>query len=81
MDIQLFINMLQDTHFPNYEKMKYKYRDDFGAFINTLSDLYYKPVPLADFGGNNIVYIENHAAVNQNTVKLLLQAQKQHYGL
>ncbi len=81
MDIQLFINMLQDTHFPNYEKMKYKYRDDFGAFINTLSDLYYKPLPLADFGGNNIVYIENHAAVNQNTVKLLLQAQKQHYGL
>ena len=38
-------------------------------------------LPLLDFDGNNIVFIENHAAVNQNTVKLLLQSQDRHYGI
>ena len=38
-------------------------------------------MPLCDFEDNNIVFIENHASVNQNTVKLLLQSQDKHYGI
>ena len=81
MDIKIFTKMLKDKHFTNYEKMKYIYGKDFNDFLKTLDDLYYKELPLCDFEDNNIVFIENHASVNQNTVKLLLQSQDKHYGI
>lgn len=81
MDIKVFTKMLKDKHFTDYQKMKYKYSEDFNAFLQTLEELYYKTLPLSDFEGNNIVFIENHAAVNQSAVKLLLQSQDQHYGI
>lgn len=80
MDIKVFTKILKDKHFTNYQKMQYKYGDDFNSFLQTLGDLYYKLLPLPDFDGNDIVFIENHAAVNQSAVKLLLQSQDQHYG-
>ena len=73
--------MLKDKHFTDYQKMKYKYGEDFNAFLQTLEELYYKTLPLLDFDCNNIVFIENHAAVNQSAIKLLLQSQDQHYGI
>ncbi len=81
MDIKVFTKMLKDTHFTDYQKMKYKYGDDLNAFLQTLEELYYKTLPLSDFDGNNIVFIENHVTVNQSAVKLLLQSQDQHYGI
>ncbi len=81
MDIKVFAKMLKDKHFTDYQKMNYKYGDDFNAFLQTLEELYYKTLPLLDFDDNNIVFIENHAAVNQSAVKLLLQSQDQHYGI
>ena len=81
MDIKLFTKILKDKHFTDYQKMKHKYGEDFNAFLQTLEELYYKTLPLSDFDGNSIVFIENHAAVNQNTVKLLLQAQGRNYGI
>ncbi len=81
MDIKIFTKMLKDKHFTDYQKMNYKYGDDFNAFLHTLEELYYKTLPLLDFDDNNIVFIENHAAVNQNAVKLLLQSQDGHYGI
>lgn len=81
MDIKVFTKMLRDKHFTDYRQMKYKYGEDFNAFLQTLEELYYKALPLSDFDGNSIVFIENHAAINQNTVKLLLQSQDQHFGI
>ena len=81
MDIKVFTKMLKDKHFTDYQKMQYKYGEDFNAFLQTLEELYYKTLPLLDFDDNNIVFIENHAAVNQNAVKLLLQSQDGHYGI
>ena len=81
MDIKLFSKMLKDKHFCNLEKMKYKYREDFSEFLQTLSELYYKELPLSDFSGNNLVFIENHAAVSQTAVKLLLKNQSNYYGV
>ena len=49
--------------------------------MQTLDELYYKALPISDFNGNSIVFIENHAAINQNAVKLLLQSQDQYYGI
>lgn len=81
MDIKVFTEMLKDKHFPDYKKLKYKYNGDFDSFLKTLEELYYKPLPLYDFDGNNIVFTEAFNAVNQNAVKLLLQPQDTHYGL
>ena len=81
MDIKIFTKMLKDKHFTHYQKMQYKYGEDFNAFLEALEELYYKTLPLLDFDDNNIVFIENHAAVNQNAVKLLLQSQDGHYGI
>ncbi len=81
MDIQLFTKMLKDKHFTAYKKMHSKYGSDFSDFLKTLEDLYYRELPLSDFEGGNLVYIENHASVNQNAIKLLLKAQNEHYGI
>ena len=81
MDIKIFTKMLKDKHFTHYQKMQYKYGEDFNAFLEALEELYYKTLPLLDFDDNNIVFIENHAAVNQNAVKLLLQSRDGHYGI
>lgn len=80
MDIKVFTKMLTDKHFTDYRQMKYKYGEDFNNFLQTLAELYYKTLPLSDFDGNSIVFIENHGAINQNAVKLLLQSQNQYYG-
>ncbi len=81
MDIKLFTKMLKDKHFIDYQKMQYKYSEDFSAFLQTLEELYYKTLPLLDFDGNNVVFIENHAAVSQSAIKLLLQSQDGNYGI
>lgn len=81
MDIKIFTKMLKDKHFIDYRKLKYKYSDDFSSFLSTLEELYYKSLPIVDFEDNNIVFIENHASVNQNTIKRLLQSQNGHYGI
>ncbi len=81
MDIKVFTKMLKDKHFADYRQMKYKYGDDLFSFLEDLEELYYKTLPLADFDGNNIVFVENHAAVHQSAVKLLLQSQDQQYGV
>lgn len=80
MNIEIFTQILKDTHFTNYKKMQYKYGDDFTDFLNTLDSMYYRELPLSDFDGNNLVFIENHSAVSQNTVKLLLKSQDKYYG-
>ena len=81
MDIKLFTTILKDKHFSDYKELKYKYSDNFGMFLETLAELYYKSLPVVDFSGVPLVFIENHSAVNQETIKLLLKAQNQHYGV
>ena len=81
MDIKVFTEMLKDKNFCNYQKMKYKYGDNFNDFLTALDGLYYKELPLLDFDGKPIVFMENHSAVNQSTVKLLLKSQDKHYGI
>ena len=81
MDIKAFLKMLKDKHFTDYNKMKYKYAESFDDFLYTLEDLYYKSLPLYDFEDKSIVFIENHAAINQSSIKILLQSQDNQYGI
>ena len=57
MDIKVFTEMLKDKHFIDYRQMKYKYGEDFNAFLQTLDELYYKALPILDFDSNSIVFI------------------------
>ncbi len=81
MDINLFMKMFNDKHFCDYKKMKYKYGENFGDFLTALREFYYKELPLSDFDGNSVVFIETAASLKQNTVKLLLQSQDGGYGI
>ena len=81
MDINVFTKMLKDKHFTDYQKMKYKYSEYFDDFMEVLDDLYYVTLPLSDFDDKSIVFIENHATVNQSVIKLLLQSQEHYYGI
>ena len=81
MDIKVFSKMLKDKHFTDYSKMKYKYAERFDDFLHTLEDLYYKSLPLHDFENKSIVFIENHATINQSSIKVLLQSQDNQYGV
>lgn len=80
MDIELFAKMINDRHFPDYEKMKYKYGGDLDLFLRTLDKLYYKKLPIKDFDGNNIVLIENGARINPNAAKTMLKLRSAPHG-
>ncbi len=80
MDINTFTKIFRDKHFVDYQKLKYKYDKDFDMFLQTLKNLFYKNIPLNDFDGNNMVYIQNYNQVNQNVIKFLLHPQNVNYG-
>ncbi len=81
MDIKLFSEILNDKSFTDYKKMHYKYGTQFDDFLKTLDELYYEKLPLCDFECENIVFTPNHAAINQNAIKLLLKPQNEYYGI
>lgn len=81
LDIKIFINLLQDKHFPDYEKMQHKYSADFDAFLQTLQQLYQKNLPLSDFGGKPMALLETASAVKMQTVKMLLREQDRVFGM
>lgn len=81
MDIKLFCEMLKDKHFCNLEKMKYKYGAHFDEFMKNLAALYYKELPISDFSGNRIVFVENYSTVSQSTVKILLKNRSSYYAI
>lgn len=80
MDIQKFHNMFSDKYFCNMKKMWYKYPDDVSDFISTLKEFYYKPLPIYDFDGENLVYIDSKANINMDSYKLLMMYQSKAYG-
>lgn len=81
MDIKLLTAMLSDKHFLDYSRLKRKYPDSFAEFLEALSMLYYKPLPLLDFNGSNAVYIADHASVDFGAIRLLMQPQSDAFGI
>ena len=81
MDIKLFTQILKDKNIDNYEKMKYKYKNDFMDFLENLKLLFYKELPIKDFYGNQLVFRQEGIDLNQNSVKLLLKSQNDKFGI
>ena len=83
MDARLFTNMLSDKSIIDLKKLSYKYpQADLKEFIALLGNSFYTPLPLKDFNGKNIVYLENVTQVHLSAAKVLLtpQSSTQLYG-
>ena len=80
MDAIKFSKMLSDKHIVDFKKLKYKYPDDFDEFVEILKSSYYEKLPIKDFKGNSIVYLNSCTGVNLDAVKLLYTSQSSAYG-
>lgn len=83
MDAELFANMLSDKNIIDFRKLGYKYpQADLKEFVELLKNGFYKTLPLKDFHGKNLVYLESVAQVRLSAAKLLLtpQSNGQIYG-
>lgn len=80
MDILKFNKIINDKSFFNLKKLKYKYSGDFDEFMSVLKTLYYKELPLNDFTGNSLVYLDSFAQINMNAFKTLIYPQSNSYG-
>ena len=84
MDAGLFTSMLSDKNILNLKKLSYKYpQADMGEFITLLSNGFYKTLPLKDFHGMNLVYMESTVQVHLSAAKVLLTPRNssQIYGI
>lgn len=80
MDAIKFSKMLSDKHIVDFKKLKYKYPDDFDEFVEILKSSYHEKLPIKDFKGNSIVYLNSCTGVNLDAVKLLYTSQNSAYG-
>lgn len=80
MDAIKFSKMHSDKHIIDLKKLKYKYPDDFDEFISVLKSSYYEKLPIKDFKGNSIVYLNSCTGINLDAVKLLYTFQNSSYG-
>lgn len=80
MDIENFAKIFRDKNSANYKKMKYKYGENFDAFLRVLKELYYIKLPILDFDGENLVFVDDGARIKQNAAKRLLSTQDNGYG-
>ena len=84
MDAALYAKILSDKSITDLKKIKYKFPDiDIKEFIVLLKSSVYKTIPIPDFSGNDLVYMENTAQVRMKAVKLLLmpQSSNEAFGL
>ncbi len=76
--------MLADKNFLDLKKLSYKYPQvDIKKFVSLLGQSFYKKIPLKDFKGKEIVFLESHASFHLSAVKTLLNPQetKGSYGI
>lgn len=84
MEASLFTSMLSDKYLTNLKKLGYKYpQADLHEFVELLKNGFYRQLPIKDFRGNKIVYLESTAQVHLSAAKILLTAQNssQLYGV
>ena len=83
MEATLFAQMLSDKSIIDLKKLGYKYpQADLKEFVELLGNGFYKPLPLKDFNGRNLVYLDAVAQVQLSAAKVLLtpQSSSQIYG-
>ena len=76
MDAALFTKMLSDKSITDLKKLGYKYPDaNVQEFVALLKNGFYADVPLKDFAGKRIVYLNHTAQVHMSAAKILLTPQ------
>lgn len=80
MNVSIFQKLFNDKHYYDLKKLKYKYPNDFDDFVSVLNDYYYKSLPLLDFNGHNIVFVESKAVIHNNGYRFLMLNQGKVYG-
>lgn len=83
MDAALFTKMLSDQSIIDLKKLGYKYpKADLKEFVALLGTGFYKAMPLKDFNGENLVYLDSVTQVQLSAAKVLLtpQSSSQVYG-
>ena len=83
MDAALFTKMLSDKSVLDSKKLGYKYpQADMGEFVSLLKNGFYHPLPLKDFSGQSLVYLDSVAQVHLSAARILLtpQSSTQLYG-
>lgn len=69
----MFAKMLSDNSVTDLKRLKYKYPDvDIQEFIELLKTGIYKTIPIRDFAGSELVYLENVTQVHLTAAKTLL---------
>ena len=84
MDAALFAKMLSDKKLTDLKKLSYRYpQADIQEFVLLLKNGFYKELPLKDFHGNDLVYLESTTQVHLSAAKILLtpQSSTQLYGI
>ena len=76
MDAALFTKMLSDKSVLDLKKLGYKYpQADMGEFVSLLKNGFYHPLPLKDFSGQELVYLNSVAQVHLSAARILLTPQ------
>ena len=84
MDASLYVKILTDKNITDLKKIKYEYP---GTNIDEIIELFkssvFKTLPIPDFSGNDLVFMENITQIRMNAFKLLFSPQNQSepYGL
>ena len=84
MEAALFTKMLSDKKLTDLKKLGYKYpQADLQEFVDLLKNGFYKFLPLKDFHGSRIAYLESTTQVHLSAAKILLTPQNstQLYGI
>lgn len=81
MEVERFAEMLRDRHFTDLKKLRYKYPEDFDAFLAALRATCWRELPIADFEGKPLIVTENPSGIDFGAAKLLLRPQRGSYGL
>ena len=77
MEAVLFAKMLSDPNITDLKKLHYKYPSaDMDEFVRLLKETVYVSLPLPDFAGNPVVYLENVTQVRMKSLRTLLQPQR-----
>ena len=76
MDADLFVRMLSDKSIVDLKKLGYKYpQADLKEFVSLLNSGFYISLPLKDFNGKNLVYLDSVTQVQLSAAKVLLTPQ------
>ncbi|HEY5556028.1 Fic family protein [Acetobacterium sp.] len=72
MNAGKFAMMLSDKHITDLKKLQHKYSpSDVSEFVLLLRENLFKTLPILDFDGNSLVYLENVVQVRMSSAKVL----------